>query len=128
MINLTIPGIPIPWKSHAGYGRRSYNPRFKEKQFAQYYIKEQWEEFAIGIITGAVAVHFLFHMPIPTSTSKKKKVEMLDGTIPHTKRPDCTNMQKFYEDCLKGIVILDDSLVKSVSSDKIYSEEPRTTI
>lgn len=47
---------------------------------------------------------------------------MLDGKIFPT-RCDCTNLQKLYEDCLKGIVIKDDRQVIVVTSYKCYGEE-----
>ena len=37
---------------------------------------------------------------------------------------DTTNCQKFYEDCLKGIVITDDRRTADVQSKKRYSEKP----
>ena len=53
---------------------------------------------------------------------------MLNNIIDHIVRPDCTNMQKFYEDCLKGIVIADDSQVVESIARKRYSDHPRTVI
>ena len=41
---------------------------------------------------------------------------------------DTTNCQKFYEDCLKGIVITDDRDCRRILSDKRYSENPGALI
>lgn len=122
---IVIEGIPVSWLAHAGYGRRSFNPRFKEKAYAQYHIREQHKK---GIINSACSITYTFHMPIPKGVSKKKYMQMLNGVIEHTKRPDCSNLTKFYEDCLKGIAIQDDSLVVESIARKVYSDHPRTEI
>jgi len=46
---------------------------------------------------------------------------MLNGEIFPTKS-DTTNCQKFYEDCLKGIVFKDDRQVVIICSEKKYGE------
>jgi Holliday junction resolvase RusA-like endonuclease len=129
LIKFEIPGPPVSWKSHGGYGKKSYNPRHKEKQEVQWLIREQrgvgnYTESLLG--TGPVTLVFDFMLPIPKYLSKNKDV--LSGKISHLKKPDCTNMQKFYEDCLKGLIFKDDSQVISVHSQKYYSQNPRTLI
>lgn len=47
---------------------------------------------------------------------------MLDGEILPT-NCDCTNLQKFYEDCLKNIVIKDDRYVVKITSEKLYRDK-----
>lgn len=124
-IKIIIPGIPIPWMAHAGYGRRSFNPRYKEKSYTQWHIREQYQG---AILEGAVSVCYDFGMPVPKGTSKVKTQKMLEAVIDHTKRPDCTNLTKFYEDCIKEIVFKDDSQVIESIAHKFYSEHPQTLI
>jgi Holliday junction resolvase RusA-like endonuclease len=69
----------------------------------------------------------MFVFPFPKSASKAKKEKMKAGEIIPTKC-DCTNLQKLYEDCLKGIVITDDRNVVYVSSFKLYGEKGRVQI
>ena len=71
---------------------------------------------------------FEFYMPIAKSISRKKFLDYADGKVKHTKKPDTTNLVKFAEDCLKGIVIEDDNLVYATFATKIYSVAPRTVI
>lgn len=125
-LTLEIMHDPVPWSTHRGIGKRSYNPRFKEKEFYQWQIRAHYNRKTP--ITGPVRLQFTFHMPIPKNTSRARRAQMLNGLIHHISRPDCTNLQKFSEDCLKGIVIEDDSQVVEVESSKIYSERPRTVI
>jgi Holliday junction resolvase RusA-like endonuclease len=126
MILIEISGIPVPWKSHGGYGKRSYNPRYRQREQIQWQIRSQWnQEKPIG---GPVRIEFTFHMPIPTGTSKIRRISMLNNKLHHIKRPDLSNCTKFLEDCLKEIVIEDDSQVVEMFSRKIYSEKPRSVI
>lgn len=67
-----------------------------------------------------------FHMPIPASLSKKKKRDCLSK--PHSKKPDLSNLQKFFEDTFNGILYKDDSLITKVIATKFYSDEPKTVI
>ncbi len=121
-----ILGIPVPWKAHAGYGRRSFNPRFKEKEYVQWQIRSQNNRSEA--ICGPVRLLCTFHMPVPKSTSKIRTREMLDGKLHHIKRPDLTNLYKFVEDCLKTILFEDDSQVVEVTLRKIYSSTPKTVV
>lgn len=53
---------------------------------------------------------------------------MLNGILRPAKRPDRGNLLKFYEDCLTGIVWVDDSQVVDGAVRKIFAEVPRTVI
>ena len=125
MITLSIPLEPVPWAAHRGFGKRSFNPRFKEREAFQWYIKQQYTEEPI---TKPLKVGYEFHMPIPKFISKKARQKILDGLIRHEKKPDVTNMLKFTEDCLKGIVFVDDALVWEISACKLYAENPKVII
>ena len=126
MIELRIDCNPVPWKAHGGYGRKSFNPRYAEKEYYQWQIKRQYA--SNNPIEGAVGILYHFYMPIPESASKKRKLEMMDSAIFHITRPDTSNLLKFAEDTLKGLVIKDDSQVVELTAYKKYAEHPRTEI
>jgi len=71
------------------------------------------------MLKGYFVIEFVFAFPIPNSTTKKEKEKMLAGEIIPT-GCDCTNLQKFYEDCLKNIIIPDDRYVAKITSEKLY--------
>jgi Holliday junction resolvase RusA-like endonuclease len=52
---------------------------------------------------------------------------MLAGRVIPT-RCDCTNLQKLYEDCLKGLIITDDRNVAKIFSEKLYGEKDEIII
>ena len=122
---IIIPGNLIPWRAHAGYGRKSFNPLFKEREFVQWHIKSQWSG---DLLTEAICVRFTYYVKIPNTTSKKNREKMQNGEIRPIKRPDLTNLCKFYEDCLKNVVISDDSLIVEQSNSKFYADEPSVII
>jgi Holliday junction resolvase RusA-like endonuclease len=126
MYEIKIECAPIPWKAHGGWGNHAYNPRHDEKLFYQLHIKNQYpENFPIAT---AVRTEYLFLMGIPSSYTKKKREYMLNDHVEHIKRPDTSNLVKFAEDCLKGIVFKDDSQVVEIHARKIYALIPSTII
>ncbi len=126
MVSLKIDGPPVSWRAHAGFGRRSYNPRFKEKADVQRQIKAIYRDK--DPIDQAVRVVFEFYMQIPRSATKSMHAKMLSGQIPHTRKPDIDNLNKFLCDCLKGIVIEDDNQVVEIVAKKMYGAKPHTLI
>lgn len=125
-IVIILSGPPVAWTpSRVVHGKHAFSPRFREKEHHQWEIASQYKG---ELIEGALVIRMEFHMPIPESTSKKLRAKMLETYFPHIKRPDCTNLQKYSEDCLIGLVIKDDSLVTHISSRKFYAEKPQTVI
>lgn len=119
MIEIYIPLPPISWEPSRKGEFTFYDPKEKEKRVVRYYIREQYDS---DPITDYVVIKLQFLFEIPKSYSKKKRQLALDHKIFPTKK-DCTNMQKLYEDCLKGIVISDDRNVVKIFSEKEYSEK-----
>ncbi len=126
MILLTIEGLPTPWTpSRVTRTRHAFNPKYQEKAFAVWQIKSQWNQEPL---LTPVSIEYTFHLPIPSGTSKIRRTQMLNGVLHHIKRPDVDNLSKFASDCLKEIVIKDDSQVFKLAAEKIYSVAPRTII
>src|SRR5579885_1334624 len=117
--------MPVPWAAHRGFGRKSFNPRFKEKEFYQWQIKSHFNQSSP--IQGAVRVDAVYHMAVP-KTSKVRRLQMLNGMIHHLSRPDIDNLNKFLCDCLKTIVFEDDNQVVEINAKKIYGERPKTVV
>lgn len=125
MILLELDGKPVNWVHHQGFGRRAFNPKYKEREAVQWQMRSQ---YGSDVLTCPIEIHMTFYMPIPKSTSGVRRRQMLHGTIKHITRPDASNLYYFYENCLKGIVIEDDSQVYSYSVEKVYSVKEKTLI
>ena len=123
-VQIHIPFEPVSWAAPRLGRGHAYDPREKDKRAARYLIREQYTG---PILKGVCLIWFRFTCSMPKSASKAKRAAMLAGEIIPTKR-DVTNMQKLYEDCLKGIVIKDDRQVQTIFAQKIYGEKPSVYI
>ena len=68
------------------------------------------------------------YVSIPSSASKKKRQEMLDGKIRPTKKPDVDNIVKTIMDAGNGVIWHDDKSVVEVIVCKWYSDNPRVEV
>lgn len=124
--SILIKGKPVPWKSHAGYGRKSFNPLWREKESYQENISRDWRKPRISTHVG---LDITFWFKIPIGFSKKKRELAITAQLFPTMRPDTSNCVKFLEDCLKGIVMDDDALVVELKARKLYTlGDPFTTV
>ena len=126
MLQFEIKGIPVPWSAHQGYGRKAFNPKFKEREFYQWQIRSLFNRKEP--IAGPIRLQVVYHMPIPKNTSGIKRRQMLNGVLHHIVRPDTSNLTKFLEDCLKTIVFADDSQVVEINAKKVYGDTPKTVV
>lgn len=132
-ISFSIPGEPI------GKGR----PKFARRgNFVQTYTPEktasyenlvklcyrQVPESEYAFAERPIQVNILAKFSISKSASKKKRLEMLGGTIRPTKKPDVDNLVKSILDALSGVAYKDDSQVVELTIGKIYSENPLTIV
>jgi Holliday junction resolvase RusA-like endonuclease len=125
LVSIIIPGLPVPWAAHQGFGRKAFNPKWREKAFYQHHIQQQWKE---SPKTGSVMIEATYHMPIPKAFSKKKTTQAIEGKIFPVTRPDIDNFNKFLNDCLKGIILEDDNQVAILNVKKIFSKVPQTEV
>lgn len=133
LVKFTIPGPPKA-KGRPVFSRRGnfVNVRTPEQTVLyENLIKLEYtrqvgdHKFEEGI---PLDCRILAYFPIPKSTSKKKRVGMLDGTARPTKKPDNDNIEKVVKDALNGIAFHDDSQIVDNQTRKFYSEQPRTVV
>lgn len=130
---IIIPGIPIPQQRPRMYKVRNkvlcYDPNARDKYEVRAlllsYLKEHYPEFTKF---NYPRVSFVFHMPIPKNFSLKKKEEAKKGYVKHLKKPDYDNLEKFYLDCMTGVLYDDDSYASGGLSIKLYHEYPKVII
>ena len=130
MIAIIVPGTPIAKKRPRFFRRGNfvgtYDPQHTEEGRFLLLVREQFKQ---APLTGSLRLSCGFYMPIPQSTSKKKRLAMLNEEIRPAKKPDMSNLIKFVEDCLNEIVWIDDNQIVSYGAmEKFYSEDPRTHI
>ena len=132
-ITLIIPGPPIAKKRPRFYRKGNFVGTYKDD-------KEQTEEgrflfhisqqFNGPMFEGALVLVLGFYMPIRNNDirTKKLKADMDARLIPHTKKPDVDNLEKFVLDALNNIVWRDDRAIIDVRKFKQFSDRPRTEI
>src|SRR5580692_5263057 len=126
MILIEISKPPVPWAAHGGYGKRGFNPRRKDRETYQWQIRSQYNQ--LNPLSGPVKVEYIYFVGMPKSTSKVRRLQMLNGMMHPIKRPDLDNYDKFLSDCLTDIVWEDDSQVVEKISRKVYGEVEKTVI
>lgn len=73
-------------------------------------------------IEGPVRMDIYIDVPVPISTSKKRRAMMLRDEIRPTKKPDNSNIWKSIEDGLNKIAYLDDKQITEGEHSKKYNE------
>lgn len=89
--------------------------------YLQKYANEKPIDTAVKVIINAF-------FEIPKSTSKKKKVQMMENEILPTIKPDTDNIAKIVLDALNGLAFDDDKQVVDLQVKKWYNEEPSVTV
>ncbi len=122
MMIYEIPGPPIPCQRPKFSRGRCYDPQAKKKKELQFFIQKMAEAHLYR--AGALKLVIEYQMPIPKSWSVKKSLK--HHGAPHVSRPDLSNLIKFTEDALNGIVWEDDALIYELHCRKFYSNTPKT--
>lgn len=133
-IKLTIPGEPNALKRHRTVKVKSgininYDPSHEDKSiFAWKAIADNKPDKPYS---GPTRLTVYFYMPRPKShfrTGKFKGLVKDAAPVFHIVKPDLDNLIKFVKDALNKIYWTDDSIICTIISRKLYSENPRTEI
>lgn len=140
IITLIIEGQPIANKRHRSLPRSNiqYDPQKKEKSLVRWQLLQQIKEAPQNnryLLSDCIyfdeaqffSVHLAYYMKIPKCQEKFLKKELCPVYVCH-KKPDLDNLDKFYLDCMTGIVYSDDARIVRLSSEKVYDLRPRTEI
>lgn len=130
-ITIDVPGEPFakqrPRAAKKGKYITVYTPR-ETKLYEEKVRKIYNSMYGSFQLEGALTADIEGHFSVPSSVSKKKRQDMLDGKIPHTKKPDCDNMGKVCLDGLNSVAYSDDSSINKLVISKQYSENAKTRI
>lgn len=131
-IELVIPGKPMGKERPRAVRRGKFIGTYTPVKTVNYetYIKEL---FAVRYpdfipLEGELMIHLTIWSPIPKSTSKKKKMLMLDGMIRPGKKPDIDQVLKIVMDALETVAYKNDNQFVGAVIAKYYSDRPRLQI
>lgn len=132
-IRFVVPGTPFgkerPKFARRGQYVQAYTPKNTlqhEKMVAAVY-EEQAKGRKFEPKT-PLDIRIIAYYPIPKSTSKKKRREMLEHRIRPVVKPDLDNVAKLVYDALNGVAWHDDNAIVDTQVRKFYSENPRVDI
>lgn len=133
-VTVIIRGLPIALKRprfcrapQMKSGVRVYSTQHAQFKIVQdkarKQLPEDWKPYnkLIGL-----NVAFRIYFRIPISCPKNLRTEMID--VYRNKKPDLSNLLKFYEDALNKILWTDDSQICQILTYKAYSDHPRVEI
>lgn len=130
-VSCTIPGKPFakqrPRASRRGRYMTVYTPKetINYESLVRY---SYYEQNGAQMLEGALSAHIIATFPIPESVSKKKRLAMEEGRVPHIKKPDCDNVAKICLDALNGVAFNDDSHIIDLHIEKRYGKTPNMYI
>lgn len=149
-LTFVIPGEPQgkarPRFSRAGKGVKTYTPTATQKYEAlvRYCAVSARQKEKVKPISADMSISIKAYFKIPTSYSKKRKYNCLEGIERPSKKPDSDNIAKIVLDglnpkmkrskvlhkmvCLQQGLYLDDKQVVSLKVEKWYAEEPRVVV
>lgn len=132
-MKFTIFGQPISKQRPRFYKRGRHVGVFdvqeKQKILVRSQLHHQMAANRFNLVHSTTfACRMSFHISMPNSWPEAKKNEKLWHLSPCDYKCDLDNLEKFYLDCMNGIVIPDDHLIVDLQSTKQYSLTPKTEI
>lgn len=118
-MNIFIPWKPLPLQRARGrsVGRRImfYDSQAKEKQAFADLVKSELRRSVFPVYNAdeILCVSLTFTLPCPKSRKPGR----------HGSRPDLSNLIKFVEDALNGVLWKDDAQIAYLQSSKWYSDQ-----
>lgn len=128
MREFTVPGPPVA-KGRPRLGKyTTYTPEktVNYENLVQFSYLQKYKN--AEPMEGYLKIEMLFFMPIPKSTSKKRKELMLQRKILPDKKPDYDNMAKAISDALNNIAYKDDNQIVEAHIYKFYCYDPRAEV
>ena len=129
-MEIVIYGEPVPQGRpkfvRIGNHVHTYDPEKSRsyKQLVRFWVTQHLKKIdGFKPFENALCVDLTFYMGIPSSWTKKRKLEALQGQIRPTKKPDTDNLVKCVTDSCNGLLWVDDAIITDLSARKRYTGE-----
>jgi Holliday junction resolvase RusA-like endonuclease len=127
--SMTIKGVPIAKKRPRFANGIVYCSQEKEKNKTMRNIKTLWQKEMIPAgVPVRVNMTFFFTPAKSEMTNRMRDALEAGEIIPHLKKKDKDNLEKFYLDCMNKIVFYDDGQVYAGETTKLYGLEDKVEI
>ena len=98
------------------------------KQLVRFWATQQLKKVdGFKPFENALYVEITFHLPIPASWSKKKRMDASQGVIRPARKPDLDNLYKSVTDALNGLLWVDDNIITDAHIKKRYTADVART-
>ena len=129
IVRFTIPGEPCGKGRPKFTTRGGYARAVTPAKTANYetLVKMEYQQQCPGIVFDrdkALGMRITAYKAPPSSASKRKAMQMLDGAIFPGKKPDWDNLGKIICDALNGIAYIDDAQIVDAHVIKRYARVP----
>ena len=131
VIEFTIPGEPKgKGRPRLGRSGHAYTPHDTAayENLVKVCFSEAYPDHEPLSSDIPVTAYIRAYYKIPKSTSKKKYLAMIIGSLYPLKKPDLDNIAKIICDALNGIAYYDDAQVRKMIIEKYYSKDPRVDV
>ena len=129
-IKLVIYGEPVPQGrprfARIGKYVHAYDPEKSKnyKQLVRFWVTQHLKKIdSFKPLENALYVDITFHLSIPTSWSKKKRIEAANGLIRPISKNDIDNLYKCVTDGATGLLWVDDGIITDAHIRKRYTAE-----
>ena len=129
-MEIVVYGEPVPQGRpkfvRIGNHVHTYDPEKSRsyKQLVRFWVTQHLKKIeGFKPYENALCVDVTFYRHIPSSWSRKKRMEADSGIIRPVTRPDCGNYEKGFYDALTGIVWVDDSIITDKNVRKRYTAD-----
>ena len=129
-IKLVIYGEPVPQGrpkfARIGNHVHAYDPQKSKnyKQLVRYWVTQQLKKIeGFKPLENALYVDITFWLSIPSSWSKKKRIEAANGLIRPISKNDIDNLYKCVTDGATGLLWVDDGIITDAHIRKRYTAE-----
>ena len=127
-MEIVIYGEPIPQgRPRFTKTGHTYDPQRSRnyKQLVRFWVTQHLKKIpGWKPLENALCVDLTFYMGTPSSWSKQKRIQAIQGQIrPITRNGDIDNMVKAILDANNGLLWVDDSIITDLSARKRYTGE-----
>ena len=130
LMEIVVYGEPVPQGRpkfvRIGNHVHTYDPEKSRsyKQLVRFWVTQHLKKIeGFKPYENALCVDLTFFLGIPTSWTKKRKLEASQGQIRPTKKPDTDNLVKCVTDSCNGLLWVDDSIITDLTARKLYTSE-----
>ena len=129
-MEIVVYGEPVPQGRpkfvRIGNHVHTYDPEKSRsyKQLVRFLVTQHLKKIeGFKPYENSLCVDLTFYLGIPTSWTKKRKLEASQGQIRPTKKPDTDNLVKCVTDSCNGLLWVDDSIITDLTARKRYTSD-----